>query len=73
MVTHACYSRVVRDALRTALPGVEFLVLAAPAPLLRQRKVARFEAEARRSGVTLQQYVMEHPHLEGGGATRRRR
>lgn len=69
VVTHACYSRVVRDALRTELPGVAFLVLDVTAALLQQRKTERFEHEARRSGMTLKQYVMQHPHLKAAGAT----
>ena len=38
VVTHACYSRVVRDALRSELPGIEFVVLDVPASLLQRRK-----------------------------------
>ncbi len=69
VVTHACYSRVVRDALRAELPGVVFLVLDVQALLLQQRKLERFEQEAQRSGMTLKQYVMQHPHLKVAGAT----
>ena len=69
VVTHACYSRAVRDALRIELPGVVFLVLDVPSSLLQQRKAQRFEQEAQRSGMTLEQYVMQHPHLKAAGAT----
>ena len=69
VVTHACYSRVVRDALRSELPGIEFVVLDVPASLLQRRKTERFEQEAQRSGMTLKQYVMQHPHLKAAGAT----
>jgi len=54
VVTHACYSRAVRDALRIELPGVVFLVLDVPSSLLQQRKAERFEQEAQRSGMTLE-------------------